>query len=239
MRLPFFSILIFINLMFCPLSWSASIKQDLASPVTTSAAYVFWSGTAITTYLLLSEDQISDKATSNTANRKPLGDASKLGDLYGQVYPNAIYFLGMGAKGLLVDGDESYSKAGHMFRATLYAGLVTTVLKYTVREPRPDNSKEKNSFPSGHTTTAFAFATTVATEHAWYWGLLAIGGAALTGYSRMNDGRHFLHDVAAGATIGASYGLGTYFTSQGQGDEYAVAPILGPDTTGMRVVYIF
>lgn len=28
----------------------------------------------------------------------------------------------------------------------------------------------------------------------------------------MNDGRHFLHDLAGGMTIGISYGLGTYFT---------------------------
>ena len=213
------------------------MKQDLVSPVSTDAAYAFWTGTAITTYLLITEDTISDVASKKTSDRKPLGDASKLGDLYGQVYPNMLYFAGMGLHGFFASDRNSYGRAAHMFKATIYAGLTATVLKYAVREPRPDNHKEKNSFPSGHTTTAFAFATVVATQHEWYWGMLALGGAALTGYSRMNDGRHFLHDVTAGMTIGISYGLGTYFSQyQGQGKQYAFAPIIDENTTGLRVV---
>ncbi len=216
---------------------ATSFTQDLASPVSTDANYAFWTGTAMTTYLLITEDTISDVASEKTAQRKPLGDASKLGDLYGQVYPNMIYFAGMGLHGLFSKNKASYGRASHMFKATFYAGLTATILKYTVREPRPNSSSEKNSFPSGHTTTAFAFATVVATQHEWYWGFLALAGASLTGYSRMNDGRHFLHDVVAGMTLGVSYGLGTYFTNyRGQGKRFAVAPILGPETTGLRLV---
>ncbi len=148
-----------------------------------------------------------------------------------------IYFAGMGIHGFFANERNSYYRAAHMFKATLYAGLTATVIKYAAREPRPNNIQEKNSFPSGHTTTAFAFATVVATQHEWYWGLLALGGAALTGYSRMNDGRHFLHDVAAGMTIGVSYGLGTYFTQyHGQGKRFAVVPIIDYETTGLRLV---
>ena len=218
---------------------ATTVKQDILSPVTTPAAYSFWTGTAITTYLLITEDTISDVATKKTSERKPLGDASKLGDLYGQVYPNAIYVVGMLGYGLFSNGRQSYSKAAHMFKATVYAGLIATILKYSVREPRPDNHKEKNSFPSGHTTTAFTFATVVATEHEWYWGLGALGMAGLTGYSRMNDGRHFLHDVVAGMTIGISYGLGTYYTQKGMGRQYAFIPIIDGDKNGIRVVTNF
>jgi len=212
-------------------------SQDLLSPVTTDAAYAFWSGTAITTYLLLTEDKVSDRASRKTSQNKPLGDASKLGDLYGQLYPNLIYLAGMGLHGYLENDPRSYGKAAHMFKATLYAGLTANLLKYVVREPRPDNIKEKNSFPSGHTTTAFAFATVVALQHEWYWGVLAVGGAALTGYSRMNDGRHFLHDVSAGMTIGVSYALGTYFTQyERQGRRFAVAPIVDGERNGLRFI---
>ncbi len=198
---------------------------------------LFWTGTAMTTYLLITEDKVSDVASKNTSNRRPLGDASKIGDLFGQVYPNMIYFAGMGLHGLFASDRYSYGKAAHMFKATLYASLTSTIIKYTVREPRPNAIKEKNSFPSGHTTTAFTFATVVASQHEWYWGLLAYSGAALTGYSRMNDGRHFLHDVVAGMTIGVSYGLGTYFTQyRGQGKRYAFAPIVDKGAAGLRVV---
>lgn len=228
----------FILLNLIPIQiFATTVTQDIASPVSTDAAYSFWAGTAVTTFLLITEDNISDVATENTSNRKPLGDASKFGDLYGQVYPNMIYFAGMGLHGLFSNNRKSYGRAGHMFKATLYSSLAATILKYTLREPRPNASHEKNSFPSGHTTTAFAFATVVASQHEWYWGVLALTGAAVTGYSRMNDGRHFLHDVSAGITIGVSYGLGTYFTQyRGQGRRFAFVPIIDYESTGMRFV---
>jgi membrane-associated phospholipid phosphatase len=211
--------------------------QDVMSPLSTDAAYAFWTGATMTTYLLLTEDTISDVATRKTYEKKPLGDASKFGDLYGQVYPNIIYFAGMGLHGFFTTNKKSFGRASHMFKATLYSTLLATVLKYSVREPRPNATHEKNSFPSGHTTTAFAFATVIATQHEWYWGFLAMGGAALTGYSRMNDGRHFLHDVVAGMTIGVSYGLGTYFTQyQGQGKRFAISPIIDHEKTGIRLI---
>jgi membrane-associated phospholipid phosphatase len=81
------------------------------------------------------------------------------------------------------------------------------VLKYSVRQERPD-STQRNSFPSGHTTTAFAFAAVVGEEHGWRWGVPAYALATLVGWSRMNDNKHYLHDVLAGATIGTSVGLG-------------------------------
>ena len=39
--------------------------------------------------------------------------------------------------------------------------------------------------------------------------LLALAGTVAL--SRMNDNKHYLHDVVAGATIGTAYGLGIYF----------------------------
>ncbi len=230
----FYCLISFIFTLHC---WGTTPTQDLMSPLSTDASSFFWTGTAITSFFLITEDNISDPASENTSNRKPLGDASKLGDLYGQVYPNLIYFAGMGLHGLISNNKKSNALAAHMFKATLYAGLTVTALKYTVREPRPNAINEKNSFPSGHTTTAFTFATVVATHHEWYWGLLAFGGACLTGYSRMNDGRHFLHDVTAGMTLGISYGLGTYFTQfKGQGKRFAVAPILDENSRGLRLM---
>lgn len=230
---------IILFILFISSSFAASVKQEFLSPVTTDAAPVFWTGAAATIALLITEDAVSDPASANTSHRKPLGDASQIGDYYGQLYPNAIYTLGMLAHGMTTGKNLSYLRATHMFKATVYSVIVASALKYTVREPRPDNIQEKNSFPSGHTTTAFAFATAVAIHHEWYWGLSAITLASLTAYSRMNDGRHFLHDVVAGITIGSSYGLGIYFTQRGQGGRYAIAPILDGDKTGIRLVKTF
>ncbi|GIV40434.1 MAG: hypothetical protein KatS3mg033_2234 [Thermonema sp.] len=59
-----------------------------------------------------------------------------------------------------------------------------------------------HSFPSGHTTTAFALATFLALHSApkrgVYWAL----AAGLIGFSRIYLNQHFLTDVLAGAVIG-------------------------------------
>ena len=130
------------------------------------------------------------------------------------MYLNGLYALGMLGAGLFSSAHKKSLYLGRsvlMVKSTLYSVFLTSALKYTVREPRPSNGNERNSFPSGHSTTAFAFASVVGAEHEWYWGALAYSLAGLVAFSRMNDNRHYIHDVVAGATIGMSYGLGLYF----------------------------
>jgi membrane-associated phospholipid phosphatase len=70
------------------------------------------------------------------------------------------------------------------------------------------------SFPSGHTTSAFAAAAAVSSETSRYWpgtrwviGPILYTGAALTGVSRMYNNRHWMSDVLVGAGIGTFAGL--------------------------------
>lgn len=70
------------------------------------------------------------------------------------------------------------------------------------------------SFPSGHSTTAFAFASVVSREtqmwwpqSRWYLGTLMYGGATLVGMSRMYNNVHWASDVLGGAAIGTLIGL--------------------------------
>jgi PAP2 superfamily len=181
--------------------------NDLLSPFTKENRAIFLTGAGLTILLAVFEDQISDPAQSVTIKRKPLGKWSVLGDYSGQLVPNAIYTVGLGAFGLLGKDEEALKNAELMIRATTSAALVSTALKGIVREPRPYDSSIKNSFPSGHSTTAFAFASVVGAEHGAYWGGAAYTLATLVAFSRMNDNRHLLHDVVAGATIGLSYGI--------------------------------
>lgn len=179
----------------------AGVKEDLLSPLTTEASYVLWTGGAMTTALAIGEDAWVDPAQKEATEDHPLGKYSRYGDWAGQMVPNLLY-MGINAVG----GKSDRPRAMRMLRATAYASLVTTVIKYTLREPRPDGSAH-NSFPSGHTTTVFAFAGVVTAEHAWYWGVAANMLGGFVAYSRMNDNKHWLHDVVGGATIGLSYGL--------------------------------
>ena len=75
------------------------------------------------------------------------------------------------------------------------------VIKYTVKEKRPDSGK-RNSFPSGHTATAFMGAEIVREEYGWGYGAAAYGVATFIGLMRLYNERHWTTDVLAGAGIG-------------------------------------
>ena len=78
---------------------------------------------------------------------------------------------------------------------------LTNALKYTIREPRPD-SHGRNSFPSGHTATAFAGAELVRAEYGIGYGIAAYTVATGVAFMRLYNGRHWLNDVLAGAGVG-------------------------------------
>lgn len=88
--------------------------------------------------------------------------------------------------------------------AYLIMGLTVNTLKKVSVVERPDGTS-LNSFPSGHTATAFMGAELMHQEYKdisiWY----SISGYAVatgTGIFRMYNNRHWLTDVAAGAGIG-------------------------------------
>jgi membrane-associated phospholipid phosphatase len=81
----------------------------------------------------------------------------------------------------------------------------TGLFKYAVQRPRPDGS-DNLSFPSGHTSAAFALATVTEHHFGWKLGVPAYVLAAGIGYSRMENNKHNLSDVLAGATLGIIVG---------------------------------
>lgn len=83
--------------------------------------------------------------------------------------------------------------------------LAVNATKYSVKEMRPDNSKA-NSYPSGHTATAFTAATILHKEYGltrspWF-SVAGYAVATSTGFMRVLNNRHWISDVMAGAGIG-------------------------------------
>lgn len=62
------------------------------------------------------------------------------------------------------------------------------------------------SFPSGHTSSAFACATAIFSNNK-KWGVPALIFAALMGFTRIYLGVHYCTDVLAGAVAGVIYGI--------------------------------
>jgi YegS/Rv2252/BmrU family lipid kinase len=91
--------------------------------------------------------------------------------------------------------------------------LANTILKMAWRRSRPAETgvtvvrrPKSFSFPSGHTASAFAFATAVGLEMPILAAPLALAAAAV-GYSRIRGRVHYPSDVLVGAAVGIAAGL--------------------------------
>ena len=109
------------------------------------------------------------------------------------------------------------------FSNQLINGVATTLLKTTIDRARPfvtypdDIHKHSvagsKSYPSGHTSMAFAAATTISLQYPkWYVIAPAFIYASGVGYSRMYLGVHYPTDVLAGAVLGAGSSFVTHYT---------------------------
>jgi membrane-associated phospholipid phosphatase len=187
-----------------------TLGQDLVSPVTTPAKYALIAGTTITVATMIFKKDFEEPINDQMKEHRPLG-RNGWGDKFGQLVPNAFY-LGSMLGAYALAHDELYlRRADLMFRSTLHSGVITILMKNIFRAERPYDPNVKTSFPSGHAASTFAFASAIAMEHEWYWGLGAYTLATYVGASRINDHQHHLRDVLAGATIGISYGMGIYY----------------------------
>jgi len=100
--------------------------------------------------------------------------------------------------------------------ACLFSEFVTKGLKNAIGRERPFESNGEttfkpltahDSFPSAHTTQAFAIASVVAMRsESWIVSTLAYTAAAVVAFDRVNDRAHFASDVFAGALVGTVTG---------------------------------
>ncbi len=124
-------------------------------------------------------------------------------DDYLQLSPAAAMILmrACGVEGRSRTGGQWLS--AEAFSTVIMAAAVNGI-KYSVRRLRPDEST-RNSFPSGHTATAFMCATMLHKEYGWKYPWISFAGytvATFTGASRIMNQRHWSTDVLAGALIG-------------------------------------
>ncbi|MBU1437693.1 MAG: phosphatase PAP2 family protein [Gammaproteobacteria bacterium] len=86
-------------------------------------------------------------------------------------------------------------------KSLLTSKLSTEAIKHLAQQQRP-NGECCDSFPSGHSTTAFTTAAFVYYRYGWKYALPAAVAAGYVGYSRVESKAHYSRDVVAGAALG-------------------------------------
>lgn len=169
--------------------------------------------------VLIAANMLDDEVQSSVQSwRNPVSNSfARVGNTFGTgqlVFPALVATFVAGS----TLGSEGVRRAsGHALVAAATAGLAATALKFAIGRERPNSGLDSDhfdhfdfkdsSFPSGHSAIAFGVATSLSRDIKGHWDDVALYGAAsLTGLARMNDNKHWLSDVVAGAAVGVFAG---------------------------------
>jgi undecaprenyl-diphosphatase len=154
-------------------------------------------------------------------NEMPCWDKTMRGTSF-SIYPiMPTTVIGIWSQGYFTNNKVMMRNAYKSAISIAIAITSTSALKFAINRTRPYNKypndiiKRDNagpySFPSGHTTAAFATATAMCLSYnKWYITIPSFAYAGFVGYSRMRLGMHYGTDVFGGIIIGVGSGLITW-----------------------------
>jgi hypothetical protein len=200
------------------------------------------------------DKSIRDVVAKNHSNT--MDDITEVGHKYG----NAGYMIILSGAAYLtgkIIKNNDISETSRMILETLaYAGIITTVLKVGMGRARPYtgdgafdffNFKLNNdflSFPSGHSTTAFAVSSVLAAKINNVYASIALYGlAGLTMYQRIYSDNHWFSDTFAGAVISTVIGNAIVKLNECPGksnrNSLTVLPAIQTNSMGLSLIYSF
>ena len=169
---------------------------DLKNLPTKEHAAILGIGGAVAAASHPADRMVTDRFSGATQLEETFEHGAIVGGLPAQLGAAfATYGLGRALK-----NDCVAAVGGELVRAQLISHLLMYGIKGTVQRSRPEGGGF--SFPSGHTTSAFASATVLQRHFGWKIGLPAYGAATYVAASRVQGKRHYLSDVAFGAALG-------------------------------------
>src|ERR1700723_167172 len=127
--------------------------------------------------------------------------------------PTGALVAGTGLYAAFINDHDGYRETWSLIEGGAFSGATAEVLGYAVGRARPDAATSANewgkggdSFPSLHTTVAFAVGTVFAEsgndEYRWVRRIIGYGVASATAYVRTSENVHWLSDSVAGAALG-------------------------------------
>ena len=158
---------------------------------------------------------------------------------------SSIFVAGMFTAGRLSHSNRFRALTYDLLEAAVVDFTYASVLKVSVRRERPDGHNNQ-SFPSAHTSHAFAMATVAQQYYGWKVGVPAYLFAGTMGVSRLRQNKHWLSDVMAGATLGYIVGRTVVRVNSrplaarvGRQAEWNLAPIVARHAGGLQLGVAF
>ncbi|MBU1598697.1 phosphatase PAP2 family protein [bacterium] len=155
--------------------------------------------------------------------------------------------------GHCLENEKAKRTALLSLESLVISNLFTETIKHAGHRHRPNTMDSYNkwdgpsfsasnlSFPSGHTSSAFAIATVIASEYddAPLIPTLSYAVATLTGLSRINDNAHWASDVFFGAGIGYFVGKAIVNLHSDKINSSHILPIINGQYVALLAVYDF
>lgn len=196
-------------------AFPATAQLDAVQPSTESSAIRWWHGAIVFSGLsvLMMLDEPAQRYFQNQRSGSSNGMANTLRH-FGQIEVYGSITGGLVAAGLVSGNDELIRTGGRLAATLAVSGATATLVKLALGRQRPHENVEGDSdeflpfsgheaMPSGHSAIAFTLATALADDIDRTWATVGLYTLASgVAWSRLNDDKHWLSDVAAGAALG-------------------------------------
>jgi len=160
--------------------------------------------------------------------------------------PTVALIAGTGLAAAFIDDRDGYREAWSLIEAGAFSGATAEVLGLATGRERPDETTSPNqwgkhgdSFPSLHTTVAFAVGTVFAEsgndEYRWPRRIIGYGVASATGYIRVSENVHWLSDSVAGSALGIA--TARFVLNRQGAEDHAAAFQFQPVKNGWLISY--
>jgi membrane-associated phospholipid phosphatase len=202
----------------------------------------FLVGSAATGGAAVLDQNVRDDFQGDGNQGQDWGDTFETGA--GPVW-STVFVTGMFTAGRFSHGSRFRAMTYDMLDATIVNFGYTELIKVAVGRERP-NGEDNKSFPSGHTSNSFALAAVAERHYGWKLGAPAYLLAGVVGASRLQQDKHYLSDVVAGATLGYIVGRTVVRVNgrplgggSSQGAEVNVVPIVARRARGLQLSVLF
>jgi len=221
------------SLKASPSQFLAEFQEDLKGQCTReNLSFLLAAGSVSFAFHEWLDDDVAEN-TARHANRW-----GNVQDFFGGI-GNPVHQLaaisGLYTYSLIRDDTDMHELSKSLLNAVTITVLTTTTLKFAANTTRPNG--DPNGWPSGHTSSSFAFATVLDQYYGPRLGIPAYALASLVAWERIDDREHDLSDVVFGAALGYAIGRTVAREHQIRFGGLQIEPFVDPTagTTGMAI----